>query len=107
MIRSPVCAFVGHVDHGKSSIIDYIAGTTIVKKEPGKITQSINAVSVPLTKIRRICGDLLKKLKININIPGILFIDTPGHASFTSLRKRGGSLADIAILVVDVNEGFK
>jgi len=104
-IRSPNCVFVGHVDHGKSSILDWIRGTCIIKSEAGGITQCISCSNVSFESIKKICGDLLSNIKLNI--PGLLFIDTPGHASFTSLRKRGGNIADIAVLVVDVKEGFK
>src|SRR3989344_8229983 len=106
-IRSPTCVFVGHVDHGKSSILDRIRGTSIVKYEAGGITQKISCNKVSLEDIKKITGNLLNKLRFDITIPGILFIDTPGHASFTSLRKRGGNIADIAVLVVDIREGFK
>jgi translation initiation factor 5B len=106
-IRSPICTVVGHVDHGKSSILDYVRHSNIIKGEAGAITQAIGASLVPLETIREICGPMLDTLKIKFNIPGLLFIDTPGHAAFTNLRKRGGTLADIAVLVVDINEGFK
>lgn len=106
-IRSPICVCIGHVDHGKSSILDKIRGTSIVTKEAGRITQAIGASIIPLATIKAISGELLKKMNIKFTIPGLLLIDTPGHAAFTSLRKRGGNLADIAILVVDINEGFK
>lgn len=105
--RSPLCVVVGHVDHGKSSILDKIRGSAIVKSEAGAITQAIGASIIPIETIKNICGPLLEKLKLSFSLPGLLFIDTPGHAAFTSLRKRGGNLADIAILVVDINEGFK
>jgi len=105
--RSPICTVVGHVDHGKSSILDNIRGTAIINSEAGAITQAIGASIVPLDTIKKICGNLLSSLNQNFTIPGILFIDTPGHAAFTNLRKRGGNLADIAVLVVDINEGFK
>ncbi len=106
-IRSPIVSVLGHVDHGKSSILDAIRGTNILATEAGAITQAIGASIIPLDTIRKKCGDLLKALNMEFTIPGLLFIDTPGHAAFTTLRKRGGSLADIAILVVDLNEGFK
>ncbi|MBN2421376.1 translation initiation factor IF-2 [Candidatus Woesearchaeota archaeon] len=105
-IRSPICTVVGHVDHGKSSILDWIRGSKIVDSEPGAITQHIGASNVPLSEIKRKVGPLLDALKIKLTIPGLLFIDTPGHAAFTNLRKRGGNLSDIAIVVVDINEGF-
>jgi len=106
-IRSPICVVVGHVDHGKSSVLDYIRNTNIVAHEAGAITQAIGASIIPISYIKEKCGDLLKSMNLTFTIPGLLFIDTPGHAAFTSLRKRGGSLADIAILVIDINEGFK
>jgi translation initiation factor 5B len=106
-LRSPICVVVGHVDHGKSSLLDYIRNTNIVATEAGAITQAIGASIIPISVIKEKCGELAQKLNLKFTIPGLLFIDTPGHAAFTSLRKRGGSLADIAILVVDIEEGFK
>ncbi|MFC1727987.1 translation initiation factor IF-2 [Nanoarchaeota archaeon] len=105
--RSPICTVVGHVDHGKSSVLDWVRGTSVVSGEAGAITQAIGASIVPLQVLKEKCGAMLDALKLDFTIPGLLFIDTPGHAAFTSLRKRGGNLADIAILVVDINEGFK
>ncbi len=105
--RSPICTVVGHVDHGKSSILDQIRGSNIVSKEAGAITQAIGASIVPIDTIKKRCGKLLEQTKMDFNIPGLLFIDTPGHEAFTNLRKRGGNLADIAILVIDINEGLK
>ena len=104
--RSPICVVVGHVDHGKTSILDKIRNTSIVNTEAGKITQAIGASIVPLATIKKVCKDALAAMKMNFTIPGLLFIDTPGHAAFINLRKRGGNIADIAILVVDINEGF-
>ena len=106
MIRKPIVAFLGHVDSGKTSLQDFIRKSTMIEREAGLITQHIGASSVPIETVKRICGDLLEGMKQELSIPGLLFIDTPGHEAFTSLRKRGGSLADIAILVVDINEGF-
>ncbi len=105
--RSPICAIEGHVDHGKTSILDKIRGTSVVAGEAGKITQAIGASIIPLKTIQKVAGPLLEALGLKFTIPGILFIDTPGHAAFSNLRKRGGALADIAVLVVDINEGFK
>lgn len=105
--RKPIITVVGHVDHGKTSLLDTIRQSTVVDREAGAITQAIGASIVPTDTIRRLCGHLLQKLNIDLKIPGFLFIDTPGHAAFTNLRKRGGNLADIAILIVDINEGFK
>ncbi len=107
MLRSPIVSVLGHVDHGKSSLLDAIRGSCIVREEAGAITQAIGASIVPASVLKQRCEALLKQLKAELVIPGLLFIDTPGHAAFTSLRKRGGSIADLAILVVDVNEGFK
>ncbi len=106
-IRSPILVLLGHVDHGKTSLVDKVRGTAIAKGEPGAITQYISASYVPLDVIKSVCGHLLKQMKIELDIPGLLWIDCPGHEAFTTLRKRGGAIADLAILVVDVNEGFK
>lgn len=107
MIRQPIVSVLGHVDHGKTSLLDAIRGSTVNAAEPGQITQHIGASFVPTNVIKNICGFLLEKLNIDINIPGLLFIDTPGHEAFVTLRKRGGSVADLAILVIDINEGFQ
>lgn len=106
-IRKVLVAFVGHVDHGKTSLLDQIRRTAVTRGEAGGITQAIGVSIIPIETIQKICGSLLGAIKSEISVPGLLAIDTPGHAAFTSLRKRGGSLADIAILVVDINEGFK
>ncbi|MDI6644500.1 MAG: translation initiation factor IF-2 [Methanobacteriaceae archaeon] len=106
-IRSPIVSVLGHVDHGKTSLLDYIRGSAIAQKEAGGITQHIGATEIPIEVIENICGDFLKKFDIKESLPGLFFIDTPGHEAFTTLRKRGGALADLAILIVDINEGFK
>ena len=106
-IRSPIVSVLGHVDHGKTTLLDYIRGSTIAAKEAGGITQHIGATEIPNDSIENICGDFISKLAIKDLIPGLFFIDTPGHAAFTSLRKRGGALADLAVLILDVNDGFK
>lgn len=105
-IRQPIVTVIGHVDHGKTSILDSIRSSAVASKEAGGITQKISFTSYPAEIINKRCRELLEKFKINIDIPGFLFIDTPGHAAFTNLRKRGGSLADLAILVIDINEGL-
>lgn len=106
-IRSPIVSVLGHVDHGKTTLLDFIRGSAIAQKEAGGITQHIGATEIPMEVIENICGDFIKKLDIKDKMPGLFFIDTPGHEAFTTLRKRGGALADLAILIVDVNEGFK
>ena len=106
MIRQPIVTIMGHVDHGKTLLLDKIRGTAIAAKEAGGITQAIGASIIPLETIKKICGKLLEALKLKLTLPGILFIDTPGHAAFINLRKRGGNLADIAVLVIDINEGI-
>ncbi|MBI2522774.1 translation initiation factor IF-2 [Candidatus Woesearchaeota archaeon] len=104
-LRQPIITFMGHIDHGKTSLQDFIRQTSTAQQEAGKITQHIGCSNITLEAIKKICGKLLDALKLSITIPGLLFIDSPGHAAFTSLRKRGGNLADIAILVIDINEG--
>ncbi len=106
-IRSPIVSVLGHVDHGKTTLLDYIRGSTIADREAGGITQHIGATEIPNDTIEEICGNFISRLTIKDLIPGLFFIDTPGHAAFTSLRKRGGALADLAILILDINEGFK
>ncbi|WP_298519101.1 translation initiation factor IF-2, partial [uncultured Methanobrevibacter sp.] len=106
-IRSPIVSVLGHVDHGKTTLLDYIRGSAIADKEAGGITQHIGATEIPNDTIEEICGNFISRLTIKDLIPGLFFIDTPGHAAFTSLRKRGGALADLAILIVDINDGFK
>ncbi len=104
-IRQPIVSVLGHVDHGKTSILDFIRKSSVMSREAGAITQHIGATEVPLEVIHGICGPMVKPG--TFRIPGLLFIDTPGHHSFTSLRSRGGALADIAVLVIDIREGFK
>ncbi|WP_296879815.1 translation initiation factor IF-2 [uncultured Methanobrevibacter sp.] len=106
-IRSPIVSVLGHVDHGKTTLLDYIRGSAIADKEAGGITQHIGATEIPNDTIEEICGNFISRLTIKDLIPGLFFIDTPGHAAFTSLRKRGGALADLAVLIVDINDGFK
>lgn len=106
-IRQPIVTVCGHVDHGKTSILDRIRGTTVADKEAGGITQKISFTTLPKEVIEERAKRVLELFKLNVEIPGFLLIDTPGHAAFTNLRKRGGSLADIAVLVIDINEGIK
>jgi len=106
-IRSPIIITVGHVDHGKTTLLDAIRGTCVTKMEPGELTQHVGASFIPIKVIETLCKELLEKMKIKIEIPGLLFIDTPGHAAFISMRVKGTSIADLAILVVDINEGFQ
>jgi translation initiation factor 5B len=103
-IRTPIVVVMGHVDHGKTSLLDKIRGTAVVDLEAGAITQHIGATEVPLSVIQDFCGSHFAG---ELAVPGLLFIDTPGHHAFTSLRSRGGSLADLAVLIVDINEGFQ
>ncbi len=107
MIRQPIVSVLGHVDHGKTTLLDTIRGTAVAEREAGGITQHIGATEIPMEVVSKICGGLLKQLEADITLPGLLVIDTPGHEAFTTLRKRGGALADLAILVIDVNEGFQ
>lgn len=101
-------AVLGHVDSGKTSLLDKIRGTGVQAREAGGITQHIGASFLPADAIKKSCGPMFAKMVGDKqDIPGLLVIDTPGHEVFTNLRTRGGSAADIAILVVDVNRGFQ
>ncbi|WP_268543737.1 translation initiation factor IF-2 [Candidatus Nitrosotenuis cloacae] len=107
-IRQPIVAVLGHVDSGKTSLLDKIRGTGVQGREAGGITQHIGASFLPTDTIKTMCGQLYANLtKSEHEVPGLLVIDTPGHEVFTNLRTRGGSAADIAILVVDTNRGFQ
>ena len=109
--RQPIVSVLGHVDHGKTSVLDYFRSlgserqASVMDREAGGITQHIGATEVPAKILNETCAKLTGGK--DFNSPGLLFIDTPGHHSFTSLRSRGGALADIAILVVDVMEGLQ
>jgi translation initiation factor 5B len=102
--REPILSLLGHVDHGKTTLLDRIAGSARADAEAGGITQHIGALEVPRSAVLRICQGVLDTERFQV--PGLLFIDTPGHRSFETLRRRGGALADIAILVVDSREGM-
>jgi translation initiation factor 5B len=104
--RQPIVAVLGHVDHGKTTLLDRIRGTSVAAREAGAITQHVGATEVPAEVVKQICEPLLRRFKMELRLPGILFVDTPGHEAFTNLRKRGGALADLATLVIDIREGF-
>ena len=107
-LRQPVVVVLGHVDSGKTSLLDRIRGTAVQQREAGGITQHIGASFFPIETIKNITGQLYGKISTSeTQIPGLLVIDTPGHEIFANLRMRGGSAADIAIVVVDVNKGFE
>ncbi|MCE4618973.1 MAG: translation initiation factor IF-2 [Desulfurococcales archaeon] len=106
-LRQPIVTVLGHVDHGKTSLLDKIRRTAVAAKEAGGITQHIGASFVPAEVIERIAEPLKKVIPVKLVIPGLLFIDTPGHELFSNLRRRGGSVADFAIVVIDIMEGFQ
>src|SRR5207253_10103646 len=106
-IRQPIAVVLGHVDHGKTTLLDRLRGTSVAAREPGQITQWIGASLIPAKTLTEIIGPLLARFKLTIEVPGILFIDTPGHETFSNLRKRGGSAADVAVLVIDLTKGFE
>ena len=107
-IRQPIVVVLGHVDSGKTSLLDQMRGTAVQSREVGGITQHIGASFFPIEIVKDITGPLYAQLaKSDSPIPGLLVIDTPGHEVFANLRMRGGSAADIAIVVADVNKGFR
>ncbi|MCK5040585.1 MAG: translation initiation factor IF-2 [Candidatus Aenigmarchaeota archaeon] len=101
--RQPIVSVLAHVDHGKTSLLDYIRNSTIAKKEAGGITQHIGASEISKESLLKMCSGYMKE----IDFDGLLFLDTPGHEAFSYLREKGGSLADICILVIDITEGLK
>ena len=105
-IRQPIVTVCGHVDHGKTSILDCLRSSCVQEGEAGGITQKISFTLYSIEQLKKACP-LIEKSNLKLDIPGFLLIDTPGHAAFTNLRKRGGSLADLAVLVIDINEGIK
>ena len=107
MIRSPIIVVLGHVDAGKTSLLDKIRNTSYIKKEVGEMTQHIGATEVSIDVIKEISKPLLNTFKFDLKIPSLLFIDTPGHEVFSNLRKRGGSVSDLAIIVIDILDGFQ
>lgn len=106
-LRSPIVVVLGHVDVGKTALLDKIRGTAVMLREPGTMTQHIGASFLPWSALEKLSERLSVTLSKKVKIPGILVIDTPGHEAFANLRKRGGSIADIAILVIDILEGFE
>src|SRR5271157_4829312 len=107
MIRQPIVVVMGHVDHGKTSLLDRIRKTSVAKREKGGITQHIGASEVPVEVITKACSAMMSFMQTKLEIPGLLFIDTPGHEAFTNLRERGGSISDMAVVVLDVTKGFE
>jgi translation initiation factor 5B len=106
-IRQPIVCVLGHVDTGKTSLLDMLRKTSVQAREAGGMTQHIGASYFPLETLKQLVGPMLSGLKGEIEIPGLLIVDTPGHEAFTNLRRRGGSVADIAILVVDILKGLE
>ena len=106
-IRQPIVCVLGHVDTGKTLLLDKIRKTSVQAREAGGITQHIGASFFPVDTLKQLVGPLLSMIKGEIEIPGLLVVDTPGHEAFTNLRKRGGSVADISILLIDVLRGFE
>ena len=106
-IRQPIVCVLGHIDTGKTLLLDKIRKSNVQAREAGGITQHIGASFFPIETLKKLCGPILKKLRSRVRIPGLLVIDTPGHEAFANLRKRGGAVADIAILVIDVLRGFE
>ena len=106
-IRQPIVCVLGHVDAGKTSLLDELRKTNVQYREAGGMTQHIGASFFPVETLKQLIGSYMVSFKTGIEIPGLLIVDTPGHEAFTNLRRRGGSVADIAILVVNSIRGFE
>lgn len=106
-IRQPIVCVLGHVDAGKTSLLDELRKTNVQIREAGGMTQHIGASFFPVETLKQLIGPYMGSFKTGIEIPGLLIVDTPGHEAFTNLRRRGGSVADIAILVVNAVRGFE
>ncbi|MFH1180390.1 MAG: GTP-binding protein, partial [Candidatus Bathyarchaeota archaeon] len=106
-MRQPIVCMLGHVDTGKTSLLDKIRGTAVQMREAGGLTQQIGASYFPFETLVAITQKLMQNVNFNVKVPGLLVVDTPGHEAFANLRSRGGSVADIAILVVDAMHGFE
>ncbi len=105
--RQPIVCVLGHVDAGKTSLLDELRKTSVQAREAGGMTQHIGASFFPVETLKQLIGPYMSNFKTGIEIPGLLIVDTPGHEAFTNLRRRGGSVADIAILVVNALKGFE
>ena len=103
MLRSPICTVLGHVDAGKTSLLDMLRESNVQKKEAGGITQKIGTTFMKKESIEEITKEINKEIKI----PGIIYVDTPGHECFSAIRLCGLLISDIIIIIVDIFKGLE
>ncbi|KAF4650086.1 hypothetical protein FOZ61_000687 [Perkinsus olseni] len=106
-LRAPVICVLGHTDAGKTKLLDRIRSSKVQEGEAGGISQHIGATMLPREALARISASLQRDEELEMKVPGLLLLDTPGHETFNNLRHRGSSICDVGIVVVDIMHGVE